>query len=127
VATRPPISVLILDDEAHVREILADYLLDVGDFDVRTAGTNAEAFDALDSAPVDVCLVDLRLQDGEGFAFIRKASPRHPSVRFLIHTGSRVADVRERARAVGLGEDRILPKPLGLDAVAAAIVRAVSS
>jgi DNA-binding NarL/FixJ family response regulator len=126
VPRRPPICVLILDDEAHVRGILADYLQDLGGFDAHTAGTEAEALDVLASAHVDVCLVDLRLQGTEGLALIREASARHPSVRFLIHTGSHLADVRERARTVGLGEDRILLKPMSMDSIAAAIERVAS-
>ncbi len=123
MAIRPSISVLILDDEAYIGQILADYLLDEGHFDVHTAQTETEALDILRATRVDVCLLDLRLQGADGFTFVQEARARRPSVRFLIHTGSPMADVRDRARVVGLAEDRILLKPVPLDTIARAIER----
>ncbi|HXK12360.1 MAG TPA: response regulator [Vicinamibacteria bacterium] len=123
MANAAPISVLILDDEADVRRILADHLEDEGRFEVRTAETGAEALAVLDAAPVDVCLVDLRLEGTDGFVFVQEARSRHPSVRFLIHTGSPLEDVRDRARAAGLTEDHILLKPLPLSTIVRTIRR----
>jgi DNA-binding NtrC family response regulator len=122
--TRPSIHVLILDDETQIRQILADYLTDEGEFDVATAETESEALAALDADPIDVCLVDLRLEGNDGFAFVEAARAHHPSVRFLIHTGSPIADVRDRALAAGITEDRILLKPLPLETIVRAIRRA---
>ncbi|HXY41451.1 MAG TPA: response regulator [Vicinamibacteria bacterium] len=115
------IAVLILDDEVEFRNLLADYLADEGCFEVHTAGTAPEAQAILDATAIDVCLADLRLRGGDGFVFAEEARARHPAVRFLIHTGSSLGDVRERARASGFPQDRILLKPLTL----AAIVRAI--
>ncbi len=126
MAIRPSICVLILDDEAYIGRILADYLLDEGRFEVHTAQTETEALAILETTAVDVCLLDLRLQGTDGFAFVQQARARRPSVRFLIHTGSPMADVRERAQAVGLTEDRILLKPLPLETIARAIDRVAS-
>jgi two-component system, OmpR family, response regulator len=124
MAPPPTISVLILDDEAHIRQAVADYLLDEGRFKVREAGTADEAASLLEAGNVDVCLVDLRLQgsDGrDGFSFIEEVRRRHPRVSFLIQTGSFEADVRERALAAGIAEGRILLKPFRLEALVAAI------
>jgi DNA-binding NtrC family response regulator len=123
VDKRPSISVLILDDEPQIRQIVADYLVDEGDFEVQTAEVASDALAALDASRVDVCLVDLRLEGEDGFAFVEHARTRHPSVRFLVHTGSTIADVRDRAFAVGISEDRILLKPLSLDTIVEVIRR----
>jgi two-component system OmpR family response regulator len=124
VVTARPISVLILDDEAGIREVLADYLLDEGRFRVRDVATSEEALAALASGGVDVCLVDLRLPGGDGFAFLEDARERYPSVKFLIHTGSHADDVREQARIAGIPEDHILLKPLRLEAILRAVEKA---
>jgi len=119
----PPrsIHVLIIDDEPQIRQILADFLQDEGRFEVRGAATAVEAMSILDEAGADVCLVDLRLEGRDGFAFVQDATARHPGVKFLIHTGSHESDVRERARAAGIPEDRILLKPLPLAEIVKAI------
>lgn len=122
-----PIRVLILDDEVQIRRILADFLEDEGRFEVRDVGTTAEALSALDARRADVCLVDLRLRGTDGFAFVTEASTRHPSVRFLIHTGSEESGVRERARAAGIPEERILLKPLPLEEIARALDEAAGA
>jgi len=123
----PTIHVLIIDDEPHIRQILADFLHDEGRFEVRGAATAAEALSILDEGGADVCLVDLRLEGRDGFAFVQEATARHPGVRFLIHTGSHESDVRERARTSGIPEDRILLKPLPLAEIVKAIDRVLGA
>jgi CheY-like chemotaxis protein len=125
--TARPISILILDDEVRIREVLADYLLDDGRFRVWDVATSTEALAALESGGIDVCLVDRRLPGADGFAFLQEARARHPSVQFLIHTGSHEGDVRERARVVGIPDDRILLKPLRLEAILRAVEKAVGA
>jgi DNA-binding NtrC family response regulator len=122
-----PISVLILDDEVHIRRAILDYLEDEGRFEVSQAATADEALSVLERGGVRVCLVDLRLKGTDGFAFIDKARQRHPTVRFLIQTGSYEADVRERARAAGIDEQHILLKPFPLERLVSAIDRAVDA
>ena len=45
-------------------------------------------------------------------------------MKFLIHTGSHEADVREQARIAGIPEDHILLKPLRLEAILRAVEKA---
>ena len=123
---RQPITVLVLDDEAHIRQAVTDYLDDEGGrFTSWGAATAAEAFRILDREKVRVCLVDLRLKGTDGFAFLEQARPRYPGVVFFVQTGSYEADVRERARAAGMPDDRVLLKPFRLEALVQAIERAI--
>lgn len=122
-----PISVLVVDDEAPIRQAVTDYLADEGRFAARGVATAAEAFEVLEQGGVRVCLVDLRLKGGDGFDFIEGARARFPSVLFLIQTGSHEADVRERARSSGIAQDRILLKPFRLEALVHAIDHGLTS
>jgi DNA-binding NtrC family response regulator len=117
--------VLVLDDEVQIRRAVTDYLEDEGRFAACGAGTAAEALSILEKNSVHVCVVDLRLPGADGFAFIEAAQPRHPEVLFFVQTGSDAADVRERARAAGIAEERILLKPFRLEALVHAIDRAL--
>ena len=125
MADARPIAVLVLDDEAHIRQAVTDYLDDEGRFETRGAATAEEAFSILDHGGIHVCLVDLRLKGTDGFSFIEAAGSRYPGVLFFVQTGSYEADVRERARAAGISEERILLKPFRLETLVQAIDRAL--
>jgi CheY-like chemotaxis protein len=126
LATPPPITVLVLDDEAPIRQAVIDYLQDEGRFATYGAASAADAFAVLAAKEVRVCLVDLRLKGMDGFAFLETARQRHPQVLFFVQTGSYEADVRERARAAGIAEERILLKPFRLETLVQAIDRALA-
>jgi DNA-binding NtrC family response regulator len=125
VADERPIAVLVLDDEAHIRQAVIDYLDDEGRFETQGAATTEEAFAILQRGGVRVCLVDLRLKGTDGFSFIEAAGSRYPEVLFFVQTGSYEADVRERARAAGISEERILLKPFRLETLVEAIDQAL--
>jgi len=63
-------AVLIVDDEADIRELLVLTLSRMG-VDADTASTVKEAQAALKSRPYDLCLTDMRLPDGEGIEVLR--------------------------------------------------------
>src|SRR5262245_54916852 len=57
-------SVLVVDDEADIRELLDLTLLRMG-LAVECAGSLAEAYEWLKKQSFDLCLTDMRLPDGE--------------------------------------------------------------
>ncbi len=58
-------AVLIVDDEADIRELLVLTLSRMG-VDADSASSVQEAQEALKSRPYDLCLTDMRLPDGDG-------------------------------------------------------------
>jgi len=103
--------VLVLDDEADIRESLAGYLEDSG-LQVLSAGSAEEALtlDGLDG--VAVAVVDIRLGGMDGVSFIRRLHAARPHVRFLIHTGSTDFRLDDGLRAIGLTDEDVLYKPV---------------
>ncbi len=63
-------AVLVVDDEADIRELLVLTLSRMG-VDADTASTIAEAQQALKERQYDLCLTDMRLPDGDGLAMLR--------------------------------------------------------
>ena len=63
-------TVLIVDDEADIRELLELTLVRMG-LNVEAAGNLAEAHALLKEKHFDLCLTDMRLPDGEGLELVR--------------------------------------------------------
>jgi CheY-like chemotaxis protein len=69
--------VLVIDDEAEIRETLAEILSSAG-HQVRTAGTGREALMRMAGEQHDVILSDLRMPDLDGRALYAEIERRWP-------------------------------------------------
>jgi DNA-binding NtrC family response regulator len=120
------IRVLIVDDDAMVRMSVAAYLEDDG-FDVHIATSAAEGLRMLETAPLDLTIVDLRLRDMDGEHFILKAHAIKPSMRFLIHTGCILYRVTPALMKIGMTDADVAYKPTRLQTLSNHIRRATAS
>jgi DNA-binding NtrC family response regulator len=115
--------VLIVDDEAMIRENLKAYLED--------EGLQVAAFEAVIPAlawlqrgrSCPVCIMDMRLPDMDGNTAIRLLHQRYPLMEFLIHTGSSSYSLPDDLRAMGLNDACVYHKPLADMGPLAAAVR----
>lgn len=80
-------SILVLDDDIHVRESLVISLEDEN-FEVFEAESSEDALKFLDDRQVDLVIVDLRLPGMNGTEFINAASVKWTDIKFVIYTGS---------------------------------------
>lgn len=80
-------TILILDDEAAVRESFADYFEDQL-WGVIQAGSAEEALEFLKHSTVQAAVVDVRLPGINGNDFIRKMCTITHQIAFVICTGS---------------------------------------
>lgn len=105
-------TILIVDDEANVREGLKAFLEDEG-FDVLVAASAEEAIDLVDAGTtVNVVIMDLRLPQLDGTEAIRRIHQIDPELQFLIHTGSQGYTPPDDLRGLGVTDDRVFRKPL---------------
>ncbi len=81
------LSVLIIDDDAAIRQSFADYFEDQN-FIVLSAESGEEALEILMTESPDAAIVDVRMMGMSGVDFIQKAYPQKPDCIFLICTGS---------------------------------------
>lgn len=105
------VRVLVIDDEASVRESLADFLSDF-DFAVSTADSAEEAMEILAHQSQDLAVVDIRLPGMSGDALILMAYARCPGLQFLIHTGSTDYSIPPSIAALGIDKSHVFHKPL---------------
>ena len=106
--------VLIVDDEAEIRESLQSILAEEG-YSAATAATAGEALTLLADAEYDACLLDIWLPDRDGLdalAEIRQLDSAHiPEVIIISGHGT----IEAAVRATKLGAYDFLEKPLSLD------------
>jgi DNA-binding NtrC family response regulator len=104
--------VLVIDDEALLRDSIAAYLEDDG-YQVLTTSKAESALTKLPLFQPDVVVVDLRLEGASGEDFIKAASKISPQARYIIHTGCKDYHLPLEMLALGMGEHQILYKPVG--------------
>ena len=106
--------VLVVDDEADLRELLELTLVKMG-LDVDSAATLAEARALLAAADRDYQLVltDMRLPDGQGLELVREVCGAHKNTPIAVVTAFGSAD--NAVVALKAGAFDYLSKPVALD------------
>lgn len=104
-------SILLVDDEPATQFGFTRYLSKAG-YEIRTVSTLAEARDAVGSREFDVVLLDLRLPDGNGMDWVPKLREAFPDTAIVIITA--YADIPGAVKAMQLGADQFLTKPVNL-------------
>lgn len=104
-------TILIIDDEAGLRESLEETVCDLG-YDAATAASGRTGLDRLRSETIDAVLLDLRLGgDMDGLAVLKaiRALPVPPPVTIL----TAYATAENTIEAIRLGAFDHLTKPIG--------------
>jgi CheY-like chemotaxis protein len=105
--------VLLVDDNQHMRSIVAAVLAGVGVQQVRECWDGAEALDALRQWPADVAIVDFQMSPIDGVEFTRLVrnagdSP-NPFLPIIMLTGHAERARVEEARDAGVTEFVVKP------------------
>ncbi|MHB8521205.1 MAG: response regulator [Limisphaerales bacterium] len=78
--------ILLIDDEAPIREILTRALTAEG-YRISAAGTVAEAQRVVQQDPPDLIISDLQMEDGDGLALAAQWKQEVPTVPVMLLTG----------------------------------------
>jgi two-component system OmpR family response regulator len=111
-------TLLVVDDEPTVRELLAATLRFAG-FAVTSAGTGAAAIEAARREPPDLVLLDVMLPDLDGFEVVRRLRAGGGRVPVLFLT-ARDAPA-DKVHGLTLGGDDYVTKPFDLPELIARI------
>ncbi|HET9403366.1 MAG TPA: response regulator, partial [Burkholderiales bacterium] len=104
--------VLIVDDEADIRELLGMTLARMG-LDAHCASNTAEAYALLAKHSYDLCLTDMRLPDGDGLTVVEHVAKHHPSLPVAVITAH--GSTENAVAALKAGAFDYLAKPVSLD------------
>jgi two-component system response regulator RegA len=113
-------SVLVVDDDRRFAETLAR-ALERRSFKADVAHDIDGALAAARAGAIDAAVVDLRLGDEDGLGLIGPLLAIGPRTRILVLTG--YASIATAVKAIKLGADDYLAKPVTASAVADALLR----
>ncbi|HEX7937459.1 MAG TPA: sigma-54 dependent transcriptional regulator [Gemmatimonadaceae bacterium] len=102
------IRVLVVDDEATIRESCAT-VLEMDGYQVTACARGQEAIDLLAHRRFQIVLADQHLPVADGFAVLRAALSSNPDVLFIMITGN--PSVQSSLEALEAGAWDYLPKP----------------
>ena len=119
-AERRTHSVLIVDDENGVRDLLTRWL-EAGGYSVTTAASADEAIGRLEVSPPAVALCDIRMPGRDGLWLAERIRASYPETAVIMATG--VQDVGPAVQTLRQGVIDYLTKPFGRDRLQEAVTR----
>lgn len=104
--------ILLVEDEAVMRESVRDWLADVG-YQVATADNGEEALKTIADREFGLLILDLKLPGKDGLDVLREARERQPRIKGIIITA--YPSVETAVEAMKRGATDYLPKPFDLN------------
>ena len=117
----PFASVLVVDDETGVRDLLTRWL--AGGYDVQTASSASEALQRVNGDPPAVAVCDIRMPGHDGLWLAQQIRKTAPETAVIMATG--VQDAASAVTIVQRGAIDYLTKPFGRDRLQESVSRGV--
>ncbi len=105
-------TVLVVDDEPGVRELLSDALRITG-YETEIAANGVEAFDVMHRRRADLCIVDVNMPLMDGFTFLSKLREHDTATPVLLLSARDSSD--DVAQGLRYGADDYVRKPFSLE------------
>ena len=113
--------ILVIDDDADIREIIAEMLMDAG-YEVVEASSGREGIRLFRHVPFDLVITDLIMPEKDGLEVVMELRKDFPEVKIITLSGNAFGrSSLETSRA--LGAARTLGKPFTEDQLLAAVRR----
>lgn len=114
---KSPLRVLLVEDSPLLQEMLGEMLTEIDNVEIAAqAQGETEALDQLASAPIDLAIVDLELNEGSGMGVLRElraVRERYGKPRAVVFSSYAQAAVRRHCEA--LGAEAFFDKADGMD------------
>src|SRR5688572_21238233 len=121
VAVVPGLRILIVDDEATLRDSCAS-VLRIDGYSVTVCGRYTEATEIIDRCEHDILLLDLNLDGYSGMDLLRQCMAVKPEAIVIIMTGN--PSIASSMHAMSAGAYSYLPKPFSANHLQILIGRA---
>jgi CheY-like chemotaxis protein len=107
----PSKRILIVDDEAPIRELLVEYLGELG-YETAEACNGLDALQKLKTVDPGLIILDLVMPEQEGIETIREIRITYKDLKIIAVSGAFAGQFLRTAEL--LGANAVLPKPLNL-------------
>jgi CheY-like chemotaxis protein len=106
------VTVLIIDDEIHIRRLIAQ-MLELAGYQVLEAASGSEALRLMEQTKPDVITCDIFMPGMNGFEVLEaiKSEPATAEIPVIMLTA--IGQEKDTARAKALGADDYITKPFG--------------
>jgi YesN/AraC family two-component response regulator len=108
-------SILIVDDEEIIRNVLRRKLEQTTSYAVRTADDGKVALEMFKEEPVDLVISDLLMKEMNGIELLRQLKRLEPGIPVIIITGYGTLD--DAIEAIHLGAEDFIKKPFDINEV----------
>ena len=115
-------TVLVIDDDAHIRSSIGKFLIARG-HTVIEAANGETGIEVVASQAVDIVITDVKMPGVDGFEVLRRMRSVSPETEVIVITG--VKESEHAFRALREGAFDFFTKPLKVEALQAAIRRTV--
>ncbi len=122
VKARKVARILVVDDEAHVRSMIAATLERQG-YEVMLASGGREALEAMDQDAFELILTDIVMQEGNGLALLERIHGQNPNLPVIMVTA--IHDISVAIDSMRRGAYDYLLKPFEREHLVATVQRAL--
>jgi CheY-like chemotaxis protein len=110
-----PATILMVDDDDEIREMISEYLRGLDVYTVIEADCGAKALEILQTHHIDLVLSDINMPVMKGFDLLKEVKERHPSVKRILITAYNVEDYLELALKYDIGNIFVKTAPFNFD------------
>lgn len=119
-------SILIVDDEKDIRELIGDILKDEG-YPVRLAGNSDDCMAEINAEPPNLMILDIWLKDSrmDGIDILKTVKRDNPDVPIIIISGH--GNIEIAVAAIKQGAYDFIEKPFNIDQLMVVVTRAMET
>lgn len=114
--------ILVVDDEAPVREILKKGLSQMGGFSVEVARNGLEAIEKIENDVFDLVLTDMKMPGMDGLELLKTIKGTWPDIMVILITA--YGSVETAVEAMKMGANDYITKPIDLNELSIHISKA---
>lgn len=107
-------SILVVDDDDGVREMLADFFEVLG-YQAIVASNGREALNLLEEHPVSLVISDIKMPVMDGIEMLRRIKTKHSDLDVILITGYEPDYSRNSVREAGASD--YISKPFNIDVI----------
>jgi DNA-binding NtrC family response regulator len=108
-----PMKILVVDDEAPIRDMLQKGLSQRGGFSVEVAQNGVEAIEKIEKDVFDLVLTDLMMPEMNGLELLKTVKGTRPEVMVILMTA--YGSIETAVEAMRIGANDYITKPISFD------------